>query len=155
MDPIPVKRIDFCKSFCLDNYADMDARVHRSDEYLECTVDSFLPENADGAVVDPLHEDRMKGAVKERGKMLRGMLEELKKLIKEKEELFDSGTSFSQTETQTQPNGWVWVFLAASGELFDLRMRSFGSVREDTPYDFCFLPSFTGGRIALCLHSVS
>ena len=82
VDHIHVNMIDFCKKLVHDISSDLDSWVQWSDEFLESADD------------DSLSEDATEAAVKEREKTLRGMLEELKKLIEEKEELFDDGCFF-------------------------------------------------------------
>lgn len=60
--------------------------LHWSDEFLECAVDNSLPEDVDDADVDKMISAGMEDAIQDREKTLRGMLDELKKLIDENEE---------------------------------------------------------------------
>ena len=91
---VHVNMIDFCKRLYRDIDSNLNDWVHWSDDFLECAVDNSLSETIDDNDLDNQMEAGMEDAIRDREKMLRDKLGELKKLIDENKGYFDNGCFF-------------------------------------------------------------
>lgn len=87
---VHVNMIDFCKRLCKDICDNLDDWVHWDDDALESSLDDDADDAEEGKSISA----GMDEAIRNRERLLRDKLDELKKLIDEKEEYFDNGSFF-------------------------------------------------------------